>query len=321
MEVSGGVPPSGPARLLLARCGFAGMSFAVLALLAADCPAQDIEPRRWSHLPIGANFAGAAYAYSSGDIAFNPVLRIEDGEFDLHTSGVQYIHSLELLGKSARFDFTQAYQSGTWSGLLDGVATAVEREGWSDTFLRFAVNLVGAPPLAGEEFAAYRATTERETIVGLGLLVRLPTGDYLEDKLINLGTNRYSFTPQLGWVHNWGKWSAELSGSASFATENDEFFNGKTLEEGPYYVGQGHVSYTFRPGLWLTASTGYAFGGRSTIDGVSADDRKGSFGWGLSLGIPVNRTAGFKLSYIGTRTQEDTGADTDIFALGFSVMW
>ncbi len=292
-----------------------------VALLALPCFAQDIEPRRWSHLPIGANFTGAAYAFSTGDITFNPVLRIEDGEFDLQTAGVQYIRSFELFGKSARFDFTQPYQSGTWSGLLDGVPASVDREGWGDTLLRFAVNLYGAPPLSGKEFAAYNAATECETIVGLGLLVRLPTGEYLEDKLINLGSNRYTFTPQLGWVHNRGKWSMELSGSANFATENDEFFNGKTLEEEVYFVGQGHVSYTFRPGLWLTASTGYGHGGESTVNGVPANDLKGNFGWGLSLGIPINRTMGFKLAYVGTRTQQDTGADTNTFSAGFSLMW
>jgi hypothetical protein len=183
------------------------------------------------------------------------------------------------------------------------------------------VNLIGAPPLSGKEFAAYNAATTCEDIVGVGLLMRLPTGEYFDDKLINLGGNRYTFTPQFGWVHNQGKWSTELSGSVTFSTDNDEFFRGKSLEEDPYFVGQAHVSYTFRPGFWLTASTGYGLGGESSVNSVPADDPKGNFGWGLSLGIPINRAMGFKLSYIGTRTQEDTGADTDTFSLGFSMMW
>jgi hypothetical protein len=293
----------------------------LLPLLALPCLAQDIEPRRWSHLPIGANFGGLGYGFSTGDITFNPVLRIEDGQFDLHTAAIQYIHSFELFGKSARFDLAQAYQTGTWEGRLNGAPASVDREGWADSTLRFAVNLVGAPPLSGKEFAAYNAATTCENIVGLGLLVRLPTGEYFDDKLINLGSNRYTFTPQFGWVHNEGKWSTELSGSVNFTTDNDEFFNGKSLEEDPYFVGQAHVSYTFRPGLWLTASTGYGLGGESSVNSVPADDPKGNFGWGLSLGIPINRAMGFKLSYIGTRTQEDTGADTDTFSLGFSMMW
>jgi hypothetical protein len=40
----------------------------VLCILALPCSAQDIEPRRWSHLPLGGNFAGVAYAYTEGDI-------------------------------------------------------------------------------------------------------------------------------------------------------------------------------------------------------------------------------------------------------------
>jgi len=62
-------------------------------------------------------------------------------------------------------------------------------------------------------------------------------------------------------------------------------------------------------------------GGESTIDGTPADDRKGDFGWGLSMGIPVNRSLGFKLAYIGIRTDQDTGADTDTFAIAFAYQW
>ena len=80
-------------------------TIAAVSLLAAlPALSQDIEPRRWSHLPIGANFIGGAYAYSEGNITFNPVLRIEDGKFDLNSIAAKYIYSFELLGKSARFD-------------------------------------------------------------------------------------------------------------------------------------------------------------------------------------------------------------------------
>jgi hypothetical protein len=293
----------------------------VLSSLALPCHAQDIEPRRWSHLPLGGNFAGVAYAYTEGDIFLNPVLQIENGEFEMHTAALKYIHAFELLGKSARVDLTQLYQSGSWSGLLNGVPAAIERDGWSDTALRFAVNLYGAPPLAGEEFYEYRKATHTETIVGAGLLVTLPTGEYFDDKLINLGSNRYTFTPQFGVVHTRGKWTTELSTSVTFFTDNDEFFNGKKLEEDPLFIGQGHLIYSFRPGLWLGASVGYGYGGESTIDQVSANDVKGNVGFGLSVGIPVSRNFGFKVSYIGLRTREDTGSDNDTLTIGCSFQW
>lgn len=293
-----------------------------LILAVVPCFSQDIEPRRWSHLPIGANFAGAAYAYTKGDIFFNPVMRIEDGEFDLQSTGLKYIHAFDLFGKSARIDLTETYQNGKWNGLVDGVSTSVERDGWSDGTLRLAVNLYGAPPLAGNEFLEYRtAAFDCETIVGSGMLIQFPTGEYYSDKLINLGSNRYTFTPQLGVVHNRGKLSMELSTSASFYTDNDDYSNGKRHEEDVYLIGQGHLIYTFMPGLWLGGSFGYGYGGESKINRVSTDVLKGNIGWGLSVGIPVNRSLGFKLAYVGTRTDQDTGSDTDTLTIGCSLQW
>ena len=58
-------------KLTFSRC----VGTLVLLILALPCHAQDIEPRRWSHLPLGGNFAGVAYAYTEGDILFNLVQR------------------------------------------------------------------------------------------------------------------------------------------------------------------------------------------------------------------------------------------------------
>jgi hypothetical protein len=262
-----------------------------------------------------------AYAYTKGDIFFNPVLRIQDGEFEMNTAALKYIHAFELFEKSARIDLLQMYQSGSWDGLVNGVPAAIDRDGWADTTLRFAVNLYGAPPLEGQEFIEYRKASHCETIVGAGLVVTFPAGEYFEDKLINLGANRYTFTPQFGVVHTRGKWTMELSSSVTLFTDNDEFFNGRKLEEDALLIGQGHLIYTFMPGLWLGASAGYGYGGESTIDQVSANDRKGNLGFGLSAGIPVNRYIGFKIAYTGIRTQEDTGSDNDTFTIACALQW
>jgi hypothetical protein len=292
-----------------------------LLLVARPGHAQDIEPRRWSHLPIGANFAGAAYAYTSGDIYLDPALKIENAQFDLQTIGVKYIRSFELLGKSARVDLAQPWQTGHWTGLLNGAPASVDREGLADTSVRFAVNLIGAPPLAGKEFAEYRAQADHETIVGMGLVVQLPTGQYYDDKLINLGGNRFTFRPQLGAVHNWGKWSAELTAAGLFFTDNNDFFNGKRLEQDPIYGADAHLIYTFRPGLWLAGSFGYSGGGTTTVNGASNDNSQSNLGWGLALGLPLSRAVGVKIGYVGTRTEVGTGMDTDTFACAISVMW
>ena len=267
------------------------------------------------------NFTGAAYAYTTGEVNFNPVLGIEDGEVDLHTVAIRYIRTFELLGKSARFELAQAYQTGRWTGLLEGVPASADREGFADSTLRFAINLFGAPPLKGKEFAAYRAGVQCETIVGAGLVVQVPTGEYKKDKLINLGTNRFTFRPQIGVVHQRGKWSTEVTGSAWIFTDNDSFFGGKLVEQDPLLTIQGHLNYTFRPGLWLGGGIGYGFNGESTVDGAAVHDPKSNLIFGVRLGLPINRKVGVSIGYIGTRTDQDTGADLDSFTVGCSFLW
>ena len=289
--------------------------------LAIPCFALDPEPRNWSHLPMDKNFGGFAYAHTKADIFFDPTLLIEDAELKLDTWAGKYIRTFELFGKSSSIEITQAYQKGEWTGLLNGIPASVSRDGLSDTFLRFAVNLYGAPPLRGQAFGAYRAAADKETIAGVAITVRMPTGNYLEDKLLNLGENRYTFRPQLGIVHNRGKWTTELTGEVAFHTKNNEFYNGNTLEQKPLYIVHGHLIRTFSPGQWASVSVGYDHGDENRLNGVDKNDTKQDIGWKISYVHPINRSIGIKVTYLGTYTQEATGADTDTLSVSTSFAW
>ena len=311
----------GAHRMLLKNlCGWSLCVFLIVALPFL-CLAQELEPRRWSHLPTGANFAGAGYVYTEADISFDPILRIEDGKMELHTWAVKYIRTFELFEKSARIGLAQAYQRGRWHGLVDGVPKSVRRGGLSDSVMRFAVNLYGAPPLKGKEFAEYRAKVHDETIIGTALEVQLPTGEYQDGKLINLGTNRYTFRPQFGVVHNRGKWSMELTGSVYLYTDNKDFFDGNKLESDPFYTLQTHLVYNFRPGLWASAGAGYGYGGEDSVNGENKGDTKENIGWVFSFGYPITPYFGVKVAYLGIRSQKSIGQDSDSIGVAFSAFW
>jgi len=283
--------------------------------------AADLQTRLWSHLPMETNFAGVGYAYTEADIFLDPVLLIEDAEMELQTWAGRYVRTFELFDKSARIDLTQAYHKGEWEGLLDGAPASVSREGFSDTFARFAVNLYGAPPLRDKGFAEYRSKMNTETILGAGLAVRLPTGEYMEDKLINLGEHRFAFRPQIGGIHSWGKWTLEATTQVAFYTDNDEFYNGNKLEQAPLSITHGHLIYNFKPGRWVAVSAGFDYGGERTINGIKKDDKKKDIAWALSFSYPINRHYGAKIAYIGSRTQESTGFDTDTLSAALTAYW
>jgi hypothetical protein len=295
--------------------------FFAIACFAFPCRAQELQPRRWSHLPMETNFGGIGYVYTNAEISFDPVLLIEDTDLDLHSFSIKYIRTFKFLGKSARVDLLQAYQDATWTGLLDGVPATARRSGWSDLSIRFAANLIGAPPLRAAEYKEYRAGLDRETIVGVGLVIQLPTGSYLEDKLLNLGTNRVTFRPQLGAVHRRNKWAFETTISSWIFTDNDDFFDGNLLEQEPLFAIQQHLDYTVRPGLWAGAGVAYAQGAESTVDGIRKDNETQNLAWLFSMGFPINRQWGVKFAYLGKRTLTSVGADSDSFVTAVSVLW
>lgn len=288
-------------------------------LLMPTAHALDVEPRRWSHLPLGTSFLGVAYLDTNADIFFDPTLQLEDVEMDLDTWAAKYIYSFESFGKSSRIDVTQGYQDGHWDGLLQGEPAETSRHGMSDTFVRYAVNLYGAPPLKSGEYAAYRRGKETETIIGAGLVVRLPTGDYQEDRLINLGQNRFVIRPQLGIQHNRGRWTFEVNAEAAFFTSNDDFFGGNRLEQDPLFIFFTTAAYTFRPGLWASVGYAYDYGGESEVNGVKKDNRQQDVAWAVSIAYPLSRRAGVTFSYIETETRESTGLDSRSIGLAFSV--
>ncbi len=303
--------------------GFAHGLLAIGSLLATTAwvTAEDLEPRRWSHTPIGLNSLGLGYVYSQSDILFDPALRLENVEMELHGWGLKYLHAFELLGRTARVEATMGYAAGRWTGLVDGVPGAVERDGLTDSQLRFAVNLVGAPPLAGKEYQEYRAQPGLETIVGAALIVHLPTGDYQADKLLNIGTNRFTIRPQLGVLHNWDHWSLEYTGSVWLFTDNDDFYDGSTLAQGPLSSLQTHVVYSVNRGVWVGASGAYTYATESSLNGAGLDDARAHLWWSLGAGFPVAPYLLVKCAYVGSRALDATGVDSDGLVLGLGYLW
>ncbi|GAG58910.1 unnamed protein product, partial [marine sediment metagenome] len=216
--------------------------------LAEQVSAQDLEPRRWSHLPIGQTIVGVGYAYTEANVFFSPVLNLTDGTSRINGLGFSVIHTLDLAGKSARISLLLPYLSGRWEGDIDGEHQVIHRNGAGDPRLRLSMNLYGAPPLKGPAFAQYRAEHTTNTVVGVSIAVTAPLGKYCDDCLINIGNNRWSVRPQVGVVHTRGPWSFELTGSAFVFTDNDSFIDNAVLEQKPMYALQTHVVYDFKPG-------------------------------------------------------------------------
>jgi hypothetical protein len=300
---------------------FQGLTALLLLLISTQIQAQDLEPRRWSHLPAGLNVIGLATGWTDGDIFFDPVLLAEDVTFDLYIAGAAYVRSFELFGKSSRIDVLAPYATGRWEGLVDGVYTSTRRSGLMDPRLRFSINLYGAPALRGGEYIRFRQENPINTTIGAALAVSFPLGDYDNTKLINLSSNRMVYRPQLGILHQRRNLQLELTGSVFLYGTNDDFWNGNVHKQDPLWFMQAHAIYAFKPGWWGSVSVGFAHGGRSEVNGdPKADDSRSRY-VALSFGLPINRQQSLKFTYLTSDTHISTGNKTNALLMGWSINW
>lgn len=296
----------------LARAGF--LSSAIL--IAGAAQAQDLEPRAYSNAPTGMNFVLAGYSYSQGDVAFDPSSPLEDGDIDAQVGVFAYIRSFALGQKSAKIAAALPY------GCIDGSAQyqgeRVERHicGAGDAKAQLAVNLYGAPALSLPEFQQYR----QDLIIGAALGVSAPTGQYDDDRLVNIGTNRWSIKPEIGLSKAIDRLTLELTGAATFFGDNDNFFGGQLREQDPLYAVQGHIIYSFARGIWGAINGTHFVGGRTTTDGVQANDMLQNSRLGATLAVPVDRHNSIKL-YLISGVSTRTGGDFDTFGMAWQTRW
>jgi hypothetical protein len=177
------------------------------------------------------------------------------------------------------------------SAKLRGQEKDREVLGLGDPLLRLSVNFFGAPALSMAEYPAYR----QDVIVGASLQVTAPLGQYDSDKLLKVGTNRWSLKPELGVSKSWGSLILELIPAVTFFTNNDDFLNGKTLEQDPIYSLQGHLIYEVSPALWAAFNTTYYAGGRTTIDGDKGEQLE-NVRVGMTTALSLSRRQSIKLS-------------------------
>jgi hypothetical protein len=135
--------PSGLRRALGAlRALLACALWAMAAVEVAD--AQEIEPRSYSNAPVGVNFLIAGYAYSHGGFPTDSDLPLTDPKLETSNAIFAYARSLDLWGKSAKFDAIVPYR---WlSGSADFAGERVERvvDGFGQPLFRVSINLYGA---------------------------------------------------------------------------------------------------------------------------------------------------------------------------------
>jgi len=275
-----------------------------------------LEPRLLSPAPVGLNSLIFTYVYSSGDVILGNSIPLEGTKARLNSVAAIYIRSIGILGKAGRLTVVVPLANGKWSGEFSGVDTSTTRTGFGDPVVGIGMGFVGTPALRARNMATFRPGT----MLGGGLRVSIPIGQYDSSKFFNLGTNRWLFTPGIAAMRYVGRWGFEAQLRATFSTTNSEFYGNTEVGQEPLVGFQFHVEYTFKRGLWAAASFGQSFGGATVVDGESQGNDQTNNRFALTLDYPLGKAWSVKGAYTGGISTR-YGGDFNTYALGFQHHW
>ena len=291
-------------------------SLLLLLTLPVRARAQELEPGAYWPIPVGLNIVTVVNSFNFGDVAFDPAAPIDEASATINTTALSFTRAFGLAGRSTNASVVMPVVGGHIEGLYLGEAAEVDRFGLGDPRLRLAVNLYGAPAMAPKLFASY----QQRTLLGVSVTVVPPLGEYDSAKLINLGTNRWSFKPEIGFSRTSGHWVVEAMAGVWLFTDNGDFVGGRTREQDPIVATQGHLTYRFTRTMWLAGDANYFTGGRTTIGGTQNLDLQRNSRVGATFSTAVGRSQAIRAS-VSRGAYTTIGAAFTSIAVGYSYAW
>lgn len=260
--------------------------------------AQGLVPRAYVIAPVQSNAITLTYMFQDGSILFDPSLPLTNAQGRLNIGTFNYYRSLDFFGRSANIVIVAPYTISHFQADILNETRETQRSGMLDSAVRFSVNLVGGPAMSLKQFAKW----QQKTLLGVSMGVSFPTGQYDSTKLINPGTNRWAFKPEIGLSRRWDHWILDGYAQFGFFTKNDNYFSTgetkNTFSQQSIVGTEWHLSYDLKPGTWMSFDVNYWRGGRTSVnDVVKVNSLQSNSRVGATAALRVSTHQSVKFSY------------------------
>ena len=304
--------------------GWAALSLLALVLFSAPAVCQELAPRAYWPGPKGIKVFSIGYSYSDGDILVDPSLPVEGVSNKTHAVTLSYHQFIGLAGRTAGVTVVLPAADADIEASLEGgplvAPPGVRASGLSDLQLRLGFNLIGAPAMTPQEFQRFRQNPPRR-ILGASLKVQVPTGEYNDDRVANVGTSRWALKPELGYIHrlgNRGRWTVDVALGTWIYDDNRNFVGGHQ-EQDPMLGLEAHLIRRISPGRWFSLDWNYYRGGRTTVAGERKDNEQENSRIGGTFNFALKRHV-LKVAFSDSLRIEE-GGDYRSVLLGYSYAW
>jgi hypothetical protein len=274
--------------------------------------------RDWQNTPTDLNMVFGYYNRIDTNTPIDTTLPITGLSLNADLYLLRFARSFSIDGRNSAVQFIQPYADVSASfdnaQFFDGTK---HNGGRGDAQVVFVHNIFGGPALTAEEFASWKP----ETFLTGALWITAPTGDYDKDRVINIGSNRWVFKPELGFGTPIGPTWLEINTWVSLFGDNDDYHGDSKLEQKPLYAIEGHYSYTINRALWVSADATYSRGGESRIDGDWQDNKQENGLLGASMGFMLSPQFGGLLAYTDTVAERRGSPDVTTWTLRLQYVW
>ena len=294
-------------RRLLFAC------FALAVVVPDQVCAQFTDPRAYDNTPVGINQLELSYAYAHANASIDTSLIITGASFNLNQGTIDYTRYFGLLH---RLTWVEAgVPVGGLSGSIAGTNIHGSTTGSGDSNYELAMLLKGGPALSVKQFEEYKPTTT----LGVSLTITAPTGSYHADKILNLGSNRWSFKPEIALSDPFGpeqRWEFDAYANAYFYTDNISYHGREILGQQPLAGLEGHLSYSFSDNLWASIDTRYSFRGTTFLNSVNQNNAQQNFILGSEINVSLSLRNSLVLEFAKAVVHQNGPA-----LVGFSVKY
>jgi len=279
--------------------------------------AQFTDPRNYTNAPVGVNQLELGYAYAHSNASIDTSITVAGAKFNLNEGIVDYTRYFSFFHRTAWLEPTIPIAG--LSGSISGTNIAASVTGAGDSEYQFATLLKGGPALSPNQFANYKPTAT----IGASFTFTAPTGLYDSDKLLNLGSNRWSFKPEVAFSQPFGagqKWEVDLYGNAYFFTDNTSYHGREILRQEPLPGIEGHLSYSFTGNLWASLDTRYSFRGDTLVNGVNQNDSQQNFILGSEVNLSINPKNALIFTFAKALVHQN-GPNATGFSVRYDYLW
>jgi len=301
---------------MVSRSQLSAFTAATLALMPGIGFADNA--RDWQNTPTDLNMVFGYYNRLDTNTPIDTSLPITGLSLNADLYLFRYARSFGIDGRNSAIQLIQPYAD--ISASFDNAqffSGTKHNGGMGDTQVVFAHNIFGGPALTAAEFANWTP----ETFLTGAFWLTMPTGDYDKDRIINIGSNRWVFKPEIGFGTPIGPTWLEINTYVSLFGDNKDYHGNSKLEQKPLYAIEGHYSYTINRALWVSLDATYNRGGESKIDGDWQDNKQENGLLGASLGFMLSPQFGGLIAYNDTVSERTGSPDVNTWTFRLQYVW